>query len=112
MSYPSHLVHPTQIYESAASLVIAAFCLYVVLPRKRYDGQVFLVFVAAYAAVRFGLEYLRDDDRGGISVLSTSQWIGVLLIVLAAVAHVILRRRADGQADARATGSAALEKSA
>jgi len=96
MYVPSHSVHPTQIYESAASLAIAAFCLYVVHPRKRYDGQVFLVFVAAYAGARFVLEYFRDDDRGGIGFLSTSQWIGVLLIAGAVVAHVVLRKRVDG----------------
>src|SRR5208282_1258526 len=56
MYYPSHPLHPTQIYESAASLVIAAFCLFVVHPRKRYDGQVFVVFVILYAVARFFLE--------------------------------------------------------
>ena len=93
MSLPSHPLHPTQIYESAASLAIAALAFYVVMPRKRYDGQVFVFFVAAYAAARFVLETFRDDDRGGLVGLSTSQWIGVLLIVAAGVAHVMLRRR-------------------
>jgi phosphatidylglycerol---prolipoprotein diacylglyceryl transferase len=95
MSLRSHSLHPTQVYESAASLAIAAFCLYVVMPRKRYDGQVFVAFVILYAAVRFALEYLRDDDRGAMLGLSTSQWIGLVLGVGAALAHVILRKRAE-----------------
>ncbi len=94
MSLPSLPVHPTQIYESAACLVIAALAHYVVMPRKRYDGQVFLFFVAAYALARFGLEYLRDDDRGGLASLSTSQWIGVLLAAFALATHTALRRGA------------------
>jgi phosphatidylglycerol:prolipoprotein diacylglycerol transferase len=95
MYLSSHSVHPTQIYESAASLAIAALCLFVVHPRKRYDGQVFLVFVAAYASARFVIEYFRDDDRGGMFGLSTSQWIGALLIAGAGALHVLLSKRAD-----------------
>ena len=95
MNLPSHSLHPTQIYESAACLAIAAFCLWVVHPRKRYDGQVFLVFVALYAAARFVIEFFRDDDRGGLFGVSTSQWIGVLLLAAAVAGHVVLRRRAD-----------------
>jgi len=91
LSLPSLPVHPTQIYESAASLAIAAFCLLYVHPRKRYDGQVFVVFVALYAGVRFLLEMLRQDDRGGVGGLSTSQIIGVVLMVAAAALHLRLR---------------------
>jgi phosphatidylglycerol:prolipoprotein diacylglycerol transferase len=80
-------VHPTQIYESAASLAIAAICLALVHPRKRYDGQVFATSLALYAGARFLLEMLRRDDRGGVLGLSTSQVIGVGLLAVAAIVH-------------------------
>jgi phosphatidylglycerol:prolipoprotein diacylglycerol transferase len=83
----SHPVHPTQIYESAASLAIAAVCLLVVQPRKRYDGQVFGAFLALYAVARFLLEILRRDDRGGVLGLSTSQLIGLALVAAAVAIH-------------------------
>ena len=83
----SEPVHPTQIYESAASLAIAAFCLFWILPRKRYDGQVFAVSLALYAVARFLVEILRRDARGGGFGLSTSQLIGVGLLVAAALIH-------------------------
>jgi phosphatidylglycerol:prolipoprotein diacylglycerol transferase len=83
----SHPVHPTQIYESAASLAIAAACLLLVQPRKRYDGQVFAAFLALYAIARFLLEILRRDDRGGLLGLSTSQLIGLGLVGAALVIH-------------------------
>jgi phosphatidylglycerol:prolipoprotein diacylglycerol transferase len=86
-------VHPTQIYESAASLAIAAFCLLFVSPRKRYDGQVFVSFLVLYAAARFLLEIVRRDDRGGLAGLSTSQGIGLLLIACGAIIHVVRGRR-------------------
>jgi phosphatidylglycerol:prolipoprotein diacylglycerol transferase len=92
MHLPSLPVHPTQIYESAASLAIAAFCLFYVHPRKRYDGQVFLSFVALYAATRFFIEILRSDDRGEILGLSTSQIIGLALVVVAVLVDRHLSR--------------------
>lgn len=82
---PSLAVHPTQIYESVASLAIGAFLLLWLHPRKRYDGQVFAWFLALYAIARFVLEYWRSDDRGGLLGLSTSQLIGLALVALAVV---------------------------
>ena len=87
----SHLwstpVHPTQVYESVASLAIAAFCFFVVHPRKRYDGHVFAWMLALYAVARFGVEILRRDDRGGALGLSTSQLISIGLFACAAALH-------------------------
>jgi phosphatidylglycerol:prolipoprotein diacylglycerol transferase len=93
----SHRVLPTQIFESAVCLAIAAFCLLYVHGRKRYDGQVFAAFLGLYAVGRFVLEFFRDDDRGGFWALSTSQLIGVALVGIAIAIHV---RR--GRAVARA----------
>jgi phosphatidylglycerol---prolipoprotein diacylglyceryl transferase len=94
----SHPVHPTQIYESAASLLIAAVCLYVIQPRKRYDGQVFVVSLALYAVARFLIEVLRRDARGGFLGLSTSQLIGLLLVAAAFGIHRMRLASASRQA--------------
>jgi phosphatidylglycerol:prolipoprotein diacylglycerol transferase len=88
-------VHPTQLYEALGCLAIAAWLLLRVHPRKRFDGQVMLSFLAAYAVLRFALEYLRADDRGALLGLSTSQWIGlVALAVCAALWRPLAKRRA------------------
>ncbi|MDP3277648.1 MAG: prolipoprotein diacylglyceryl transferase [Deltaproteobacteria bacterium] len=76
-------VHPTQLYEAIGSLVIAVLAYAYVAPRKRFDGQVFVFFVAAYGVLRFVLEFLREDDRGGVLGVSTSQWISIALIAAA-----------------------------
>ena len=102
-------VHPTQVYESATSLLIAGICLIVVHPRKRYDGQVFAVSIALYAVARCALEVLRRDERGGMFGLSTSQWLGLVLLACALAIHLRRGRGAarrpksvhDGSADAR-----------
>jgi phosphatidylglycerol:prolipoprotein diacylglycerol transferase len=87
-------VHPTQAYESAASLGVAAFCLLWVHPRKRYDGQVFATFLVLYAVARFAIEFLRRDDRGGLLGLSTSQLLGIAMVAVAAIIHLRLGPRA------------------
>ncbi len=82
---PSLPVHATQLYEAVGCLLISVF-LSVWGPRhKRFDGQVALLFIALYAALRFGLEYLRADDRGLYFGLSTSQWISLALAACVAV---------------------------
>jgi phosphatidylglycerol---prolipoprotein diacylglyceryl transferase len=88
-------VHPAQIYESAGSFAIAAFLVLYMHGRKRYDGQVFVVFVAMYAALRFVLEFFRSDDRGGFLGLSTSQLLGIVFLGGAVAAHQRLAQRAD-----------------
>jgi phosphatidylglycerol:prolipoprotein diacylglycerol transferase len=80
-------VHPTQLYESLAAFAIAAFTILYVQGRKRYDGQVFAVFCVLYALSRFLIEFWRSDDRGGLLWLSTSQWIGVGMLLVALGIH-------------------------
>jgi phosphatidylglycerol---prolipoprotein diacylglyceryl transferase len=105
--YPSLPVHPTQVYESAACLLIAAILWLGVEPRKRYDGQVFAAFVALYAVTRFVIETLRRDARGGFLGLSTSQLIGLGLLALAGAIHAFRRHSGSDRPlleDARAVG--------
>lgn len=80
-------VHPTQVFESAMSFVVAGFLLFYLQGRKRYDGQIFVWFLGLYALGRFLVEFLRADDRGGALGLSTSQLIGLLIIAFAFVLH-------------------------
>ena len=73
-------VHPTQLYEAAAALAIAAVLYVVVRPKKRAHGQVFAALLVLYGAARFALEFVRADDRGIAFGLSTSQWISLPLV--------------------------------
>jgi phosphatidylglycerol---prolipoprotein diacylglyceryl transferase len=85
-------VHPTQLYEALGCLGIAAWLLIVTHPRKHFDGQVMLMFLIDYAVLRFVLEYLRADDRGIFFGLSTSQWIGLVCVLIAAGAYPRVRK--------------------
>lgn len=100
-SLPSHLVHPTQLYESLASLGISAFCALYLWPRKRYDGHVMVGFLVLYAVARFAIEFLRRDDRG-IAILSTSQWIALAMIALGIAIHQVRGRKSASRKEALA----------
>jgi phosphatidylglycerol:prolipoprotein diacylglycerol transferase len=84
-SLPSLAVHPTQLYEAAGCLVIALALFAWHRRGAPRDGYASLAFLAAYAVLRFGLEFLRADDRGLYGGLSTSQWISVVLLAACAV---------------------------
>jgi phosphatidylglycerol---prolipoprotein diacylglyceryl transferase len=94
-SFAALPVHATQLYESLGTLLIAVVAYAVVTPRKRYDGQVFLFFLGAYSVLRATIEVWRDDDRGGLLGLSTSQLISVL--ILAAMWPVSRRLKAHAE---------------
>lgn len=76
-------LHPVQLYEAAGLLLSAAALMAVVLPRTRAGelkpGTAFLGHILYYAVLRFGLEFLRGDDRGFLlgAALSPSQWISL-----------------------------------
>lgn len=86
-------VHPTQLYELLVGFFL--FGLLMFLRRKRkFSGQVFLGWVIGYGILRPIIEALRDDDqRGNVGPLSTSQFIGIVSVILGSALLVYLFRR-------------------
>src|SRR4026209_458534 len=91
-------LHPTQLYESFAMLLVFFFLLWL-HKRKRFSGQVILVYALLYSIIRFSIEFVRADPRGDIlglttlTGLSTSQMISIVIGVSALIACIIRRRR-------------------
>lgn len=79
-------LHPTQIYEAAATLLIFVVLLFV-YRKRQFHGQVIIVYAMLYALARFIIEYWRDDPRGEFFDLSTSQFIAVVLFIGAIIAY-------------------------
>ncbi|MGE5404418.1 MAG: prolipoprotein diacylglyceryl transferase [Candidatus Saccharibacteria bacterium] len=52
--------HPTQIYSSVISFGLF-FLLYWLYKRRRFDGQIFAVYLVLYSAIRFMIESLREN---------------------------------------------------
>ena len=70
-------LHPTQLYEAA--LNFALFLLLHDASKKTHkDGKILVEYVLCYAVMRFALEFLRGDYRGGFLLgLSPSQVISL-----------------------------------
>jgi phosphatidylglycerol:prolipoprotein diacylglycerol transferase len=83
-SLPSLPVHPTQLYEAVGCLLISVSLGWWWPRHKRFDGQVALLALLAYAVLRSAIEVLRADDRGLYFGVSTSQWVslGIALVSL------------------------------
>lgn len=96
-------LHPVQLYESVTCL--ALFVLLVRLAqRKHREGDIILAYTALYAVARFVLEFFRGDaDRGFVfgGFLSTSQFIGVGMFLVAVVLFLARRRRPASTRPAR-----------
>lgn len=98
LTAPLHL-HPTQLYEAGATLIIFALLL-VMFRRRRFDGQIVLAYAMLYAVARFTIEFWRDDPRGAVLGLSTSQLIAIVVFVGAMIAYFYRGRRRIGTTEA------------
>lgn len=87
-------LHPTQLYSSLNGLLIFLVLLW--LKRiKKFEGQLFWTYVLLYGMTRFVLEHFRGDERGVVigGIFTTSQLIGVIMVIIAVAVMIILRRR-------------------
>jgi len=98
-AYQGIPLHPTQIYESSALFVIF-FLLLALFKRKKFDGQVALTYALVYPIVRSVIEMFRGDLVRGFVIeglLSTSQFISLLLFISALVALRFRMRKVQEQ---------------
>lgn len=71
---------PTQFIMAVLNFV--HFFLLVLLAKKvKAKGQVAGLYLMFYSIGRFFMEYLRNDPRGNVNVLSTSQFISLFILV-------------------------------
>jgi phosphatidylglycerol:prolipoprotein diacylglycerol transferase len=93
-------LHPTQLYESFAMLLVFFFLLWL-HKRKRFSGQVILAYALLYSIIRFAIEFVRDDPRGDVlglttlTGLSTSQLISLVVGITSLIVLIVRRRRAQ-----------------
>jgi phosphatidylglycerol---prolipoprotein diacylglyceryl transferase len=84
LSVLSNGVHPTQLLMSLNGF-LGFFVLMLVIPYRKFRGQVLLVFLVYYAVTRFLVELLRGDSIRGTSTLglplSTSQFVSVCILL-------------------------------
>lgn len=96
---PTMPVHPTFLYESLWCLVgFIALRLY--MKKRRFDGDIALLYAIWYGAGRFWIEGLRTDSLLLVPSLGlrASQLVAGIAVVAGIAAEIVLSRRSAGKA--------------
>lgn len=87
-------VHPTQIYEAVLSALIGGV-LARGFSRRRFDGQIFAIYLMAYGLARGAVEFFRGDYPDSalyFSRITPAHWISAGLVVLGIILYQSRRR--------------------
>lgn len=87
-------LHPTQLYE-VFMIGVILLILIQLYRYKKFDGQIFLIYIMLYAVGRGIVEMFRGDLRRGFiieGILSHSQMISIVIIGIAAAVYLYLKR--------------------
>ncbi|HEX5068994.1 MAG TPA: prolipoprotein diacylglyceryl transferase [Vicinamibacterales bacterium] len=93
-------LHPTQLYDAGAELLILIFLLAFERRGRPFPGRTFWLYILLYAISRFIVEIYRGDPRGSVMGLSTSQFVSVVTLPIAVIMLMRLRKTAAATATA------------
>ncbi len=82
---------PTQLLESAF-LFVLAFVIYGIFKREKKLGTATAWYLILYSVGRFIIEFFRGDDRGFIGIISTSQFISIVLFMIGVILLALVRK--------------------
>ena len=91
---PTYPVHPTQIYDSLLNLGLYLFLAWL-YRRKKFDGQVFAVYLVCYAFTRSFVEYFRGDynpEHIHVGFFTPAQLVSGAILGAGIVLFLLLRR--------------------
>ena len=78
-------VLPTQLFEAATLLALFAALMALWRRSAQRPGLIVGAYLAGYAVIRFGMEYLRGDPRAAVGPFSISQTISIGMLAVGAV---------------------------
>ena len=91
-------VHPTQIYSALLNVALYGGLTWL-YRRKRFDGQVFAVYLVGYSVNRFVVEFFRGDypaEQLWLGWMKPGQQLSLFLIPIGIALFVAMRHRARG----------------
>lgn len=94
--FTTMMVHPTFLYESLWNLV-GFIIIHFLYKKKKFDGQIVLMYLTWYGFGRMLIEGLRTDSLY-VGVFRISQVVGFLCFVLGAIALIVLFMKANRRA--------------
>lgn len=100
---------PTQLISSIGDFLLAFFLIFFAR-KKRNRGVITGMYFLFYAIGRFLIEFLRNDPRGNVGMLSTSQFIAIFMAV-AAILLLVFSARFEEKAVKRVEETIVSEES-
>ena len=85
-------VHPTFLYESLWNLGVLLFLIFW-SKHKKFEGEVFLLYLFGYGVGRFWIEGLRTDQLMLTDVIPVSQALAIVLVIVSTILIFINRRK-------------------
>ena len=85
-------VHPTFLYESLWNLGVLLFLIYW-SNHKKFEGEVFLLYLFGYGVGRFWIEGLRTDQLMLTEVIPVSQALALVLVIVSSILIIMNRRK-------------------
>lgn len=79
-----HNLHPVQLYESFADLLIFLY-LYRQFGRNKRPGAIIGLYLVLYSTARFIIEFFREHEQSLVGPFSLTQWIALALLLLGVV---------------------------
>ena len=94
-------VHPTFLYESVWNILVLIILL-IAWPKKKFNGEILLLYFAGYGFGRFFIEGIRTDQLyiWGTG-LAVSQILSAILFIAAVILIVIFRTKAIRSGEAK-----------
>ena len=88
-------LHPAQLYHAFGDLLIFSLLLFL-KNKKKYEGQIFWMYIVMHGTTRFFIEIFRGDFRGKIffNMFSISQIIGTIMVITGIVIMFFLNKKA------------------
>lgn len=85
-------VHPTFLYESLWNLGVLLFLIFW-SKYKKFEGEVFLLYLFGYGVGRFWIEGLRTDQLMLTNVIPVSQALAAVLVIVSTLLIIMNRRK-------------------
>ena len=89
--------HPTFLYESLWCIGVALLVIWADRRFKLGHGRAFALYVAAYCAGRFWIEYMRVDEAHEFLGLRLNNWTAIAVFLLAVLYIVLSAKRRPGR---------------
>ncbi len=87
-------LYPTQIFSSIACFILAAI-LIIHLRKAKRTGSTGSLYLILYSIGRSIIEVFRNDFRGEIGILSTSQFISIFILIIGIALYVLSHKKPE-----------------